>query len=298
MASGADIARSLLVVGLLLVGAASAGAQTRIADIQAEPSRYKDLTVTLSGRVVGVTADPVGSTRGTYSLLDASSAEPIVVATEELPPLGVTYVLTAVVSLGSGQTEPSLSEVDRTEPGMPKALRYGLLAAAAVLLILLVALLSMLVGPKDRRARKRQVIFGGGPTLTPPPATRTPDTTEPNPAPASTHEPAKTRLYVHLGVELAVEHGPDRNKIFPLHQHLTTIGRAGSRQNDVVLTDDTVSKEQASIRYDPKSKVFTITNESSTNPTIVNQSVVSSEQALDDDSRIEMGGTTLHFRSV
>lgn len=179
------------------------------------------------------------------------------------------------------------------------ALDYGLVAAGVLLTVLLAALVWMLFGPKDRR-KQRHRLPSAGPSLTPPPAKfgQTRRLPSEEPAPPSGARPVKTRLYVNLGVELVVERGPDRDKAFPLHQHLTRIGRAGARANDVELTDGTVSKEQASIRYQPTNETFTIMNESSTNPTLVNRIVVDDDVTLELDARIEMGGTTLLFRSA
>lgn len=177
-------------------------------------------------------------------------------------------------------------------------LDYGLIAAGVLLTVLLAALLWMLFGPKDRR-KQRPHLPSAGPTLTPPPASfgQTRRLPAEEPAPPSGAQPARTRLFVDLGVELSVERGPDRDQTFPLHQHLTLIGRAGARANDIELTDGTVSKEQASIRYQPRDEAFSILNESSTNPTLVDRKVVEGEVTLELDTRIDMGGTTLLFRS-
>jgi predicted component of type VI protein secretion system len=75
-----------------------------------------------------------------------------------------------------------------------------------------------------------------------------------------------------------------------------TIGRPGARKNDIELNDDTVSKQQASIYYDNTKKQFTIKNESTTNPTMVDKNVVTESAALENGSQIEMGKTVLKFK--
>lgn len=183
-----------------------------------------------------------------------------------------------------------------TGPGtgaqMSTPLRWGLAVIAIVLVVLLAVLVAMLVGSRRRPSRPaRPLGAGGGPTLTPPASSY--DKTRIAPSrPAA----AATRLFVDLGMELVVLTGPDRDRRFPLHQSVTTIGRAGTRANDVELVDDTVSKEQAVIRYDGAGKSFTIENQSSTNPTSVDGGRVTGEQPLEPGVQISMGGTTLRFQ--
>jgi pSer/pThr/pTyr-binding forkhead associated (FHA) protein len=112
----------------------------------------------------------------------------------------------------------------------------------------------------------------------------------------SAPEAAKTQMFMSLGADLVAEKGPDKGREFPLHKPVTTIGRAGARSNDVEVSDDTVSKDQASIYYDGARKTFSIANESGTNPTKVNGQQISGPTQLDHGSVIEMGRTAFRFK--
>jgi hypothetical protein len=57
-----------------------------------------------------------------------------------------------------------------------------------------------------------------------------------------------------------------------------------------------VSKEQATINYDNAKKIFTIVNESSTNPTRVNGTPVSGSAVVENNTVVEMGRTQIRFR--
>jgi len=85
--------------------------------------------------------------------------------------------------------------------------------------------------------------------------------------------------------------GPRRGDHAPLATAGTTIGRG--READVILDDDTVSAEQARIRFE-KGQWF-LYDLASTNRTAVGgQPVV--RQALDDGDRITLGMTDMVFR--
>jgi len=65
---------------------------------------------------------------------------------------------------------------------------------------------------------------------------------------------------------------------------------------DVELADDTVSKEQASIFYDNIKKTFTIRNESTTNPTLLNKNIITEAAELNHGDLIETGKTVFKFK--
>jgi pSer/pThr/pTyr-binding forkhead associated (FHA) protein len=115
-------------------------------------------------------------------------------------------------------------------------------------------------------------------------------------AASATPPPAKTQVFVNLGADIVVERGPDKGKEFALYQQVTTIGRVGTRKNDIELNDDTVSKEQAAIYYDNAKRLFSIVNESATNPTKVNGAVIASPTLLENGTLVELGRTVLVFR--
>ena len=86
--------RSWLVICLLVVCApivlsvAASAEQVWINDILINPARYWNRTVTVVGQVQAVRANPEGTTRGFYTVLDDSCPNPITVRSNELPPLG------------------------------------------------------------------------------------------------------------------------------------------------------------------------------------------------------------------
>ena len=110
----------LVILTLPLVVPSPASAQQAwIVDILANPARHWNMTVTLVGQVQTVTADPVGTTRGTYQLLDDSCPNPIVVKTTDLPPVGKMFSVTGVIIQDPAAAgTPILKEVSRTTPGM------------------------------------------------------------------------------------------------------------------------------------------------------------------------------------
>ncbi len=109
-------------------------------------------------------------------------------------------------------------------------------------------------------------------------------------------EPAKTRAFQSLRAEFLIEKGPDKGITYTLRKQVTTIGRGGSRKNDVELSDDTVSKEQSSIVYDRTTKEFSVSNESTTNPTQVNQEIVTDPVILKNNDLIEVGASAIRFK--
>jgi hypothetical protein len=139
----------LAVVALpLLLPVPAQAQQAWIVDILANPSRYWNRTVTLTGQVQNVNANPAGTTRGTYTLLDESCPNPITVRTSDLPPVGRTYAVTGVVMQDPTSGTGYLKEMSRSEPGMSSLMLYSLIAAGIVFLGLLILFIVMLLRPK------------------------------------------------------------------------------------------------------------------------------------------------------
>ena len=286
----------------------SAADQMWINDIQVNPSRYWNTTVTLIGQVMATTPNPAGTTRGTYTLLDDSSPTPITVRTKDLPPVGKIYSVTGVVIQDPARANaPLVRELRRGAPGMSPLLKYSLIGGSALFLVLLVIFFAMLVKPSSRPVPQTATMStasrAAAPRSTPVPRARP---VTPTARPLETTKLAaadledagssvKTQVFMSLGAELVVDRGPDKEREFPLHKQVTTIGRPGARKNDVELTDDTVSKEQASVFFDTASKKFTISNQSNTNATMVNQVVITEGKELEDGDIIEMGRTAIRF---
>jgi pSer/pThr/pTyr-binding forkhead associated (FHA) protein len=125
------------------------------------------------------------------------------------------------------------------------------------------------------------------PATTPPGAVPKPPRAPAVPKPSDSQ---KTELYRNLGASLRITEGPDKGKEFPIGKLVTLIGREGRRDNDITLTDTSVSREQAKLLYDEGEKEFTLVNESKTNPTHVDGEQVDT-LTLDDGAQIEMGRT-------
>lgn len=104
----------------------------------------------------------------------------------------------------------------------------------------------------------------------------------------------KTNLDLGIPVFLIIQDLPFGNR-FDLNSKITTIGRAGGRKNDLEIMDTTISRSQATIRYDDRTRSFTLTNESSTNPTFVNSQEARPSMELKDGDLIQMGKTKMRF---
>jgi len=285
------------------------GRQEWISDILANPARYWNVTVTIVGEVQNVTANPPGTTRGTYTLLDDSCPTPIEVRTKDLPPVGKSFEVTGVVIQDPAKANvPIINEIKRASPGFAPWMKYLLIGGGALFLVLLIIFIVLLARPKAAArvpetvrptVRPAAPMPDIRPTAPPAPPVPEPPKTRKVPTPSEpSPEPAKTRAFLSLGAEISVEKGPDKGKEFTLHKQATTIGRAGIRKNDIELTDDTISKEQASIFYDNTTKEFSITNESVTNPTMINKKIITESTVLKSDDLIEAGETVIRFKKV
>jgi hypothetical protein len=281
---------------LILASAAVAADQEWIRDILERKDRYWNTTVTVIGQVAAVKADPEGTTRGTYQLRDESTKDLLTVATNDLPPVGRTYSVTGVILQSpENAAVPYLKEAKRSSPGLSSTIKLLLYGGGLLFLILLVVFIVLLLRPRAKGAAGVTIRPGVRPGAEVPDFDKT-RKVSPAGTPAPVSVPDKTQVYLSLGADLIVEKGPDRGKEFSLHKQVTTIGRPGARKNDVELTDDTVSKEQASIFYDNVRKSFSIRNESTTNTTLVNKNIVTETTGLKNGDLIEMGKTVFRFK--
>ncbi|MBM3294430.1 MAG: FHA domain-containing protein [Candidatus Aminicenantes bacterium] len=297
----------LSAVALSMAATTSAFAQsTWILDILTNPARFWNTTVTVTGQVQAVIPNPAGTTRGTYTLLDDSCPNPLTIRTEDLPPISRNFKVTGVIIQDpTAANVPIMKELSRTAPGMASTTLYLLIGAGVVFLILLITFIVLLTKP--RRAAvpagtiRPQARPAAAPTYAPPPP---PPAAEPAktmkmptgavPPPAA--GPAKTQVFLSLGADIVIDKGPDKGKEFTLHQQVTTIGRPGTRKNDIELNDETVSKEQASIYFDNAKKQFTVANESTTNPTRINGQPLTGPMVIENGTLLEMGRTVLLFK--
>jgi len=289
----------LFVSALILtcVTAARAAAdQEWIRDILERKDRYWNTEVTAVGQVVTVKADPEGTTRGTYQLRDESTKNTLTVATNDLPPVGRTYAVTGMIlQAPEDASVPYLKEAKRTSPGLSTTMKLLLYGGGLLFLVLLIVFLVLLLRPKSRGAAAATIRPGVRPGAGEPGLDKT-RKVSPAGSAVPSPTPDKTQVYVSLGADLIVEKGPERGKEFSLHKQVTTIGRPGARKNDVELADDTVSKEQASIFYDNIKKTFTLRNESTTNPTLLNKNIITEAAELHNSDLIEIGKTVLKFK--
>jgi len=282
------------LVGLFATDALAA--QEWISDILANPSRYWNRNVTVVGDVQAVVANPPGTTRGTYLLLDDSGAVPLTIQTKDLPPIGKTFQVTGVIIQDPNNVNaPLMKESKRTSPGLASNMKILLIAGGALFLILLIVFIILLTRPKTQRAPQAMV----SPPPRPIPTAPAPDKTTKIPTMKTAPPPPtadKTQVFLSLGADIIAEKGPDQGKEFTLHKQVTMIGRSGARKNDIELKDNTISKEQCSVYYDSVNKQFTITNESQTNVTQLNGKLITEPIILNNGDLIEMGKTVLKFK--
>ena len=289
---------SMILLFMVLVLSIPAQAKEEwINDILVNPVRFWNMQVTIVGEVQNVNADPAGTTRGTYTLLDDSCPNTITVRTKDLPPVGRAFSVTGIVLQDpNNATVPLIKELERAEAGgLSTSTRNLLIALGAVLFILIIIFVILLLKPKKGIAaqpRSEEIIrpearhenfkgAGAAPTIV---------------VPLAAAQGGETQLLQNPIAELNVEQGSDKGRIFTVSKNASSIGRSGTRFNDVSLTDNTVSKEQATLHFDPASGRFSIVNESVKNPTKVNGVIASQRVLLSGGELIEMGKTVLHFK--
>jgi hypothetical protein len=268
-----------------------------INDILVNPARYWNMQVTIVGEVQNVNADPAGTTRGAYTLLDDSCPNPITIRTKDLPPVGRAFSVTGIVLQDPNNANvPVIKEMERADAGgFSTSTRNLLLGLGAILFILIIIFIVLLLKPKKSIAaqpRFEEIIrpeprrenykgAGAAPTIV---------------VPTAAAQGGETQLLQNPIAELLVEQGGDKGRIFTVSKNANSIGRSGTRFNDIVLTDNTVSKEQAALHFDPASGRFSIVNESAKNPTKVNGIIASQQVSLSGGELIEMGKTVLRFK--
>lgn len=293
------------VLGIRLYGADNV---VLISEILAEPQKYVNATITIKGLVMNVNAEPAGTTRGTYKVTDDSGEQELIVKTKNLPMIGKTFTIVGVVVMDSTTSDPFIKELSRK---VPASLFIYIAIGAAVLLILVIVLLVITLGSSKKAKSKPVAQPVVGSTIKP---TISPSTVVSSAATSVTPkfsdktvivQPGKsagvtgneTIVALSVRAELIGITGKDSGKRFMLLKAVTTIGRGGGRTNDIELSESTVSREQAKITFDQNNKVFTLINESITNPSKVNGEQVSSKVLADNDE-IEFGFCKSKFRII
>ena len=189
--------------------------------------------------------------------------------------------------------------------GMSSTLMMGLVGLAALIVIVVVVIVMRPKKPVPAPASYAPPVPTVSPSHIRPPApppptsSRTVNAAPPRPASAATQvvpppAPKATEIYFDLGMELSVTDGPDRGKRFPFTKPTMTIGRSGARQNEITLSDGTVSREHAKIIYAAAEKTFRLINESTTNPARLNGNPIDAVVIKDGDT-IQVGSTILKF---
>lgn len=304
--------RSLFLCSLLfLTPSAPLSAQEAVGvwveDVLAAPQRYWNRMVIFEGQATAVEADPVGTTRGYYLLVDESGNTGIRVRSSDLPAPGRMYrVEGQIVQDPNNASSPLVQELKRSKMGRPPWLLPVIVASSLLALGLLAALVITLT--RGREAHVEPVTLGGS-LLTVPPAAAPPMPGGDSLASASGNlvtqkfTPSaggladKTQVFRHLGAILAVTSGPDLGKEVPIGTTPFLIGRRGGRKNNLELSDSTVSRKQARILYNDATARFSVINESETNQTLVNGSPVDAHELQDGDV-IAAGATAMEFKKI
>lgn len=275
-------------------------AQTKeelINDILINPARYWNIQVTVAGEVQNVKADPAGTTRGTYTLLDDSCPNTIIVRTKDLPPVGRAFRVTGMVMQYNNQTNvPMIKELERTDASeFSASTRNLLMGLGAALLILVIVFVILLLKPKKGVVAKSKPAVASKPEVGQGKLKN--EAVIPTLAvPMNAAQGGETQLLLTPSAELLVEGGNDKGLVFTISKNISAIGRSGTRVNDFVLNDNTVSKEQATLHFDPISGHYSIVNESAKNPTKVNGMITGQHVPLNGGELIEMGKTALRFK--
>jgi hypothetical protein len=183
-----------------------------------------------------------------------------------------------------------------TSPGMSNTMKYMLFGGGFLFLVLLIIFIFLLVKSKRQTLSQANVETAHSSGASYPDLDETRKISPMQPEAVPSYD--KTQAYMNLGADLVVQGGDDQGKQYTLHKQETTIGRTGARKNDFELMDDTVSKQQATIFYDIDNKQFFIRNESTTNPTKVNNQIITEPAVLHFDDTIQMGKTLVLFKKT
>jgi predicted component of type VI protein secretion system len=260
------------------------------------PAVGREYTVT--GRVEHVTMDnPVPVLRetarrgGIQTDTRATTARPAVTP----PPVAATQPAPAVATPPPAAAPPPIADA-QTSQSWP--LVYALLGVVALLsLVMIVAFWPRRASGSSRPEIHIVPIAMQTPMQSPPsaPVGRIQAGQPTRPVlPRGPHTDVVASVLIEPQAELQVMSGPDAGKRFPLNKTRMTIGRSGSRQNDVMLSDDTVSREHAQIVYSQDENAFHVLNESTTNAVLVN-SAPKERAVLQDGDVIQLGGSSLQF---
>ena len=152
-------------------------------------------------------------------------------------------------------------------------------------------------------AEPRAVETAGGDTAASAPTRQTPALAAPESAPAAAPRPARagapSRQRPRDGERRSVVYGwletlDGDTARHPLRSTDVRVGR--HRDNDICLSNDSISRRHAAVRYDAKTRRFTITDLGAGNGVIVNKTRYKSRE-LNDGDTVELGDVRLRFRA-
>lgn len=293
-----------LLVTLLTPACIAQQAATPVGDVNAFVSRYWNREIVVEGQVATVQADPVGTARGTYLLLDDSDRNGIRVQSKVLPAPGEVVRLTGlVVQDPQNATLALLQERHRGQLGNPLFL-YLMIASGALATVLVGVLIYTL-------ARRSAPVAAQAAPMWAPPAPPEPVHAGAGAAAGASHrrppmddvtasfrtasaEDDMTVTFQYWGYGLEVVEGPDQGRKVQIGVSPFYIGRAGGRSNHLELSDRTVSRSQCAIRHNGRNGHFTLEHQGGTNSTYVDGSPVQA-LSLEDGLRFRMGSTVVSF---
>lgn len=287
-----------LFLPLLTAACVAQQAATPIGDVNAFVSRYWNREIVVEGQVATVQADPIGTARGTFLLIDDSDRNGIRVQSKELPAPGEVVRLTGlVIQDPQNATLALLQERHRAQLGNPLFL-YLMIASGALAAVLVGVLIYTL-------ARRSVPVAAPAAPMWAPPAPP-----EPAHAGASHRRPPMddvtasfrtppveddmTVTFQHWGYGLEVVEGPDQGRKVQIGVSPFYIGRPGGRSNHLELSDRTVSRSQCAIRHNGRNGHFTLEHQGGTNSTYVDGAPVQTIH-LEDGLRFRMGSTVVCF---
>lgn len=104
------------------------------------------------------------------------------------------------------------------------------------------------------------------------------------------------KVFDQASALLVITNSNEKGKSFTISKKITKIGRSREIDNDILIFDDTMSRQQATIIYDPGKDQFSIINDSRSNPTFLNSKIVSGSMLLQHNDKLKMGKIRFVFK--
>jgi len=270
---------SVSLVLLVMPAALFAQEDILISDILANPARFLNKTVTITGRV-DTSYPPQGSTPGYYMLVD-ESLQSIPVSTFTPPGPGSEITVEGVVLIEDATGQPYIQE-KKIISGSP-LLIYAIIAGIVVVVLIIILVMIL-----KRPAPAAQPALATAPAKAAPPRTEKLSEAE---ARALAGRP-KTEKIPGKPAQLSVLTGDKKGEdIF-----LVAENTIGSDKGNIRLKDRGVSGEHARINF--VGNKYILTNVSLTNPTMVNGNDIDGDYELKDKDEILMGTVKVRFALV